>query len=75
MKQPKAGDVVIWDLDPEKTVKTYMLKVEGSGSPPKHIEGSNVWSKVYDEVKRLAGPGRTIWKRDDDGSVHPIDPS
>ena len=64
---PKAGDVVIWDVEPEPTPSRYWVRRQGRGSATQLFEGPDAWAQARSTAEALAGPEGIIWQRHKDG--------
>lgn len=65
--RPNAGDVVIWDVEPEHTFPVYWVRMQGRGSATQLFEGPDAWARARAAADERAGPEGIIWKRHKDG--------
>jgi hypothetical protein len=65
--QPKTGDVVIWDVEPEQTNFVYWVRTQGRGSSTQLFEGPDAWAQARSAAEELAGSEGAIWQRHKDG--------
>ena len=67
-RQPKTGDVVIWDVDPDaSTSPYYWVRIHSRGSVTRLFEGPDAWAQARAAATALAGPEGIVWKRHKDG--------
>ena len=64
---PKAGDIVIWDVEPERPNSIYWVRTQGRGSATQLFEGPDAWVRARSAAEERAGQEGVIWKRHSDG--------
>jgi hypothetical protein len=70
--RPKAGHVVIWDVEPEQALPIYWVRTQGRGSATQLFEGPDAWARACAAAEERAGPMGIIWKRHKDGSFEKL---
>jgi hypothetical protein len=71
-RRPKSGDLVIWDMEPERTSPRYWVRTQSRGSHTQLFEGPDAWAEACSAAQERAGPGGTIWKRYKDGHFEKV---
>jgi hypothetical protein len=71
-RRPKSGDVVIWDMEPEKPNPSYWVRLQSRGSATQLIEGPDAWAQARSSAEERAGPEGFIWKRHKDGHFEKV---
>jgi len=67
-RQPKSGDVVIWDVEPEAArAAYYWVRIHSRGSATRLFDGPDAWDDARSAAAALAGPEGIVWKRHTDG--------
>ena len=67
-RQPKTGDVVIWDVERDASKSPYYwVRIHSRGSDTHLFEGPDAWAHARSAAAVLAGPGGVVWKRHTDG--------
>ena len=67
-RQPKTGDVVIWDAEPEAARSAYYwVRIHSRGSATHLFDGPDAWARARSAAAALAGPAGIVWKRHTDG--------
>jgi hypothetical protein len=66
-RRPNAGEVVIWDAEPEQTKPIYWVRTHSRGSATQLFDGPNAWAQACAAAEKLAGPEGIIWLRKQDG--------
>jgi hypothetical protein len=70
---PKAGDVVIWDLEPEDAATSvYWVRTHSRGSATQLFDGPDAWARARATAEERAGAGVTIWQRHKDGRFEKV---
>ena len=68
LRQPKTGDVVIWDVEPDASKSPYYwVRIHSRGSDTRLFDGPDAWAEARAAAEALAGPEGIIWKRHTDG--------
>ena len=54
--QPQTGDVVIWDVEPQRTSPIYSVRTQDPGSATQLFEGPGAWVQAWSAAEERAGP-------------------
>ena len=66
-EHPNAGDVVIWDVEPEGTERIFWVRIQARGSATPLFDGPDAWARARAAAEGLAGAERSVWLRHRDG--------
>ncbi len=67
-EHPNAGDVVIWDLEPEGAERIFWVRTQARGSETPLFDGPDGWLRARAAAEDLAAATeRAIWLRHRDG--------
>jgi hypothetical protein len=66
-EHPNAGDIVIWDAEPEGGEPIFWVRTQARGSETPLFDGPDAWIRARAAAEALAAGERPIWLRHRDG--------
>jgi hypothetical protein len=74
-EHPNAGDVVIWDVEPEGVERIFWVRIQARGSETPLFDGPDAWGRALAAAEALAaGTERPIWLCHRDGRFERLAP-